>query len=174
MVLRAAITVRRPADDLFDFWSDLSRLPEFMAHLESVEVRPTARRTGARTRPAARTSSGTPRSSRTARTSGSRGGRWRRRRARTPARCGSPRAGRPRHRGARRAATTTRRAGALGARSPGCSARSRGQQVSDDLRRFKQVMETGEVVRSDGSPEGTRAIDQARPRDGPAEPDRRR
>lgn len=28
------------------------------------------------------------------------------------------------------------------------------QQVRDDLRRFKQVMETGEVVRSDGSPEG--------------------
>ena len=29
-----------------------------------------------------------------------------------------------------------------------------GQQVRDDLRRFKQVMETGEVVRSDGSLEG--------------------
>jgi len=28
------------------------------------------------------------------------------------------------------------------------------QQVRDDLRRFKQVMETGEVVRSDGTPEG--------------------
>jgi len=28
------------------------------------------------------------------------------------------------------------------------------QQVRDDLRRLKQVMETGEVVRSDGSPEG--------------------
>ncbi len=28
------------------------------------------------------------------------------------------------------------------------------QQVKDDLRRFKQVMEVGEIVRSDGSPEG--------------------
>ena len=28
------------------------------------------------------------------------------------------------------------------------------QQILDDLRRLKQVMETGEVVRSDGSPEG--------------------
>ena len=28
------------------------------------------------------------------------------------------------------------------------------QQMRDDLRRFKQVMETGEVVRSDGSLEG--------------------
>lgn len=29
-----------------------------------------------------------------------------------------------------------------------------GLQIADDLRRFKQVMETGEVVRSEGSPEG--------------------
>lgn len=29
------------------------------------------------------------------------------------------------------------------------------QQIRDDLRRFKQVVETGEVIRSDGSPEGT-------------------
>jgi uncharacterized membrane protein len=29
-------------------------------------------------------------------------------------------------------------------------------QVKDDLRRFKQIIETGEVVRSDGSPEGQR------------------
>lgn len=28
------------------------------------------------------------------------------------------------------------------------------QQLRDDLRRFKQVMETGEVVRSEGSPQG--------------------
>ena len=28
------------------------------------------------------------------------------------------------------------------------------QQADDDLRRFKQVVETGEVVRSDGSPRG--------------------
>ena len=30
-----------------------------------------------------------------------------------------------------------------------------GQQVGDDLRRFKQVVETGEVVRSEASPDGT-------------------
>lgn len=35
------------------------------------------------------------------------------------------------------------------------------QQVDDDLRRFKQILEVGEVVRSDGSPEGTRARRQA-------------
>ena len=31
------------------------------------------------------------------------------------------------------------------------------QQLDDDLRRFKQVLETGEVVRSDGAPWGKRA-----------------
>jgi hypothetical protein len=31
------------------------------------------------------------------------------------------------------------------------------QQLDDDLRRFKQVMETGEVVRSEGAPWGNRA-----------------
>jgi uncharacterized membrane protein len=31
------------------------------------------------------------------------------------------------------------------------------QQLDDDLRRFKQVLETGEVVRSDGAPQGKRA-----------------
>ncbi|MGP4004296.1 SRPBCC family protein [Streptomyces sp. 8N706] len=46
------------------------------------------------------------------------------------------------------------------------------QQVRDDLRRFKQVMETGEVVRSEGSPEGTRARRLLRQR--PARPHGRR
>ncbi|MDH2443805.1 hypothetical protein QDR37_07615 [Amnibacterium sp. CER49] len=32
-----------------------------------------------------------------------------------------------------------------------------GRQLSDAIRRFKQVLETGEVVRSEGSPEGTSA-----------------
>jgi uncharacterized membrane protein len=30
------------------------------------------------------------------------------------------------------------------------------QQLDDDLRRFKQVIETGEVIRSDGAPQGKR------------------
>ncbi|SNS11298.1 Uncharacterized membrane protein [Streptosporangium subroseum] len=42
------------------------------------------------------------------------------------------------------------------------------QQIRDDLRRFKQVMETGEVVRSEGSPEGTLTSRQVRQR--PAQP----
>jgi uncharacterized membrane protein len=42
-----------------------------------------------------------------------------------------------------------------------------GQQVEADLRRFKQVMETGEVVRSEGSLMGTGVIEQ-RPAQPPA------
>lgn len=40
------------------------------------------------------------------------------------------------------------------------------QQLQDDLRRLKQILETGEVVRSDGSPEGTGSVAQS-----PARPD---
>lgn len=40
------------------------------------------------------------------------------------------------------------------------------QQVKDDLRRFKQVMETGQVVRSDGAPYGTDARMQPKQRPG--------
>jgi uncharacterized membrane protein len=40
------------------------------------------------------------------------------------------------------------------------------QQLEDDLRRFKQVVETGEVVRSDSAPEGFRAGRQLHHRPG--------
>jgi uncharacterized membrane protein len=40
-----------------------------------------------------------------------------------------------------------------------------GQQVRDDLRRFKQVLETGDIVRSDALPHGTDARHQLLQRD---------
>ncbi len=43
------------------------------------------------------------------------------------------------------------------------------QNVKDDLRRFKQVVETGEVVRSDASPAGLSAKQQLKQR--PAQPE---
>jgi len=42
------------------------------------------------------------------------------------------------------------------------------RQLDDALRRFKQLLEAGEVIRSEGSPEGTDAKQQRRQR--PAEP----
>jgi uncharacterized membrane protein len=49
------------------------------------------------------------------------------------------------------------------------------QQLADDLRRFKQLLETGEIARSDGSPLGTRTQNQlhqedAHPAQGPSGP----
>ena len=41
-------------------------------------------------------------------------------------------------------------------------------QIKDDLRRFKQIVETGEIARSDGSPEGQFNKRQLKPR--PASP----
>jgi uncharacterized membrane protein len=41
-------------------------------------------------------------------------------------------------------------------------------KVKDDLRRFKQRVETGEIPRSDGVPEGERAERKLKPR--PAQP----
>jgi uncharacterized membrane protein len=45
--------------------------------------------------------------------------------------------------------------GALGKVAATLLGESPEQQVNDDLRRFKQIMETGQVLRSDGSPHGT-------------------
>lgn len=39
------------------------------------------------------------------------------------------------------------------------------QQLADDLRRFKQVMETGEIVVSDAARDGTRTLNQVRQHD---------
>ena len=54
--------------------------------------------------------------------------------------------------------------GALGASMATLLGEEPSQQLRDDLRRFKQVVETGEVVRSDGSPEGIRTLGQLRQR----------
>jgi uncharacterized membrane protein len=56
-------------------------------------------------------------------------------------------------------------AGALGAVVAKLFGEEPGQQVGDDLRRFKQIVETGEVVRSDGSPLGSRTQNQTRQQD---------
>jgi uncharacterized membrane protein len=42
------------------------------------------------------------------------------------------------------------------------------QELDDALRRFKQLLETGEIARSEGSPEGTDATSQRHQR--PAQP----
>ena len=64
-------------------------------------------------------------------------------------------------------------AGAVGATIAKLLGEEPGIQLKDDLRRFKQIAETGEVVRSDGSPEGQRGLRQLKQRPAQALPDER-
>jgi uncharacterized membrane protein len=62
-------------------------------------------------------------------------------------------------------------AGAVGATIAKLFGEEPAIQLKDDLRRFKQIAETGEVVRSDGSPEGQRGLRQLKQRPAQALPD---
>ena len=57
-------------------------------------------------------------------------------------------------------------AGVLGAVVAKLFGEEPNQQLADDLRRFKQLVETGEIARSEGSPEGPRTQNQMHQRDG--------
>jgi uncharacterized membrane protein len=166
--LHASITVNKPREVVYRTWRDLTDLPRCMAHLESVaEVergRTHWRARGPLRRPVewdaaiVEERSGEVLS-------------WR-----------SVSPGRVRHAGSVRffdapggrgtevhvELTYRPPAGRLGAIAARLLGEHPEQQVRDDLRRFKQFLETGEIARSEGSPEGTLAFRQARQR--PARP----
>jgi uncharacterized membrane protein len=166
--LHAAITVNRPPDEVYRVWRDLENLPRFMIHLESVQ------------------STGDGHSHWRAKSPlrghvewdadivGDRPGEliaWQSTGGAIAGNSGSVRfTEAPGGRGTE--VRVELRYSAPGGPAGAAFARLLGehpeQQVRDDLRRFKQVMETGEVVRSEGSPEGTRALRQFRQR--PAQP----
>ncbi len=166
--LTAAVTVNRPADEVYRHWRDLENLPEFMLHLESVRVTG-----GGRSRWTARSPLGGTVSwdaEVTEDVPGERIGWTSVGRTRVPNRGEVRFSPAPGGRG-----TEVRVAldyAIPGGRAGGVVARAVGedphQQVEDDLRRFKQVMEAGEVVRSDGSPSGVSAPRQRVQR--PAQP----
>ncbi len=58
--------------------------------------------------------------------------------------------------------------GAIGSTIAKLSGEEPAIQIKDDLRRFKQIVETGEIARSDGTPEGTRGLRMLKQR--PAQP----
>jgi uncharacterized membrane protein len=165
--LNAAITINCTPDEAYRFWRDFENLPSFMTHLDSVRV------TGARTSKwKAKAPGGTV--GWDAELTGDKPSEligWR-----SKPGASVPNAGSVRFRPAPGGRGTEVRvelaynppAGRLGAIVARLLGENPEQQVRDDLRRFKQVMETGEVVRSEGSPEGTRAIRQATQR--PARP----
>ena len=157
MDLRATTTIRKPAPEVFAFWRDVENLPTFMAHLE--EVRATGDRTS-------HWSAGAP--------FGKNAGwdaeiidevpgekiAWR-----STGKADVPNAGTVRFVRAPDGVSTEVHVvlvydipgGAVGKAVARYFGEEPHQQLDDDLRRLKQVLETGEVVRSDGAPWGKRA-----------------
>lgn len=154
--VRTAITVRRPPEEVYVFWHDFENLPRFMEHLEKIAVtgRTTSRWTAKA--PAGRTIAWD------AQITDEAPGRfisWRSVKGADIQNAGlvtfEPAPG-----GRGTEVRLDLRYGTPGDGLGDVVAKLFGeepeQQVRDDLRRFKQVIETGEVVRSEATPEGTK------------------
>jgi Predicted integral membrane protein len=153
MEVRSTVTVNRPASELYDFWRDFENLPRFMHHLEHVETMGPRSHWVAKA-PANRTVEWDAEivedvpNERIA---------WRSLEGSRISNAGVVRfVAAPGNRGTEIHVELSYDppAGAAGALIAKFFGEEPHQQVRDDLRRFKQVMETGEVLRSDGSPEG--------------------
>jgi uncharacterized membrane protein len=157
MDLRATTTIRKPAPEVFAFWRNVENLPTFMAHLE--EVRATGDRTS-------HWSAGAPFGKNVAwdaeivdEVPGEKIA-WR-----STEDADVPNAGTVRFVPAPDGVSTEVHValvydipgGAVGKAVAKYFGEEPHQQLDDDLRRLKQVLETGEVVRSDGAPWGKRA-----------------
>lgn len=154
MHVRAATTVRRDRDELYALWRDFERFPQFMAHLENVAA------TGpGRSHWKARGPLGMNVEWDAEITEDLPGERisWRSREGAKVESSGTVRfVAAPAGQGTEvhlelRYDVPGGAVGSLIARLFG---EEPAAQISDDLRRFKQIVETGEIARSDGSPEG--------------------
>ena len=155
-----SITVSKSPDDVYAFWRELENLPRFMTHLELVRETGEGRSHWRAKAPLGRTVEWD------AETVEDRPGEliaWR-----------SLPGGQVEHHGVVRFApapgargTEVRvelryspPAGAFGAGVAKLLGEEPQAQVYDDLKRFKQVLETGEIVRSEGTPEGIGLVQQ--------------
>ncbi len=168
MHLSAAVTVNRPRDEVYRLWCDIEGFPRFMAHLVSVERAGDGRSRWRATAHGGRTvewEAELVEDVPNERVS------WRSLPGADVRNAGSVRfVPAPGDRGTEihvelRYELPAGRVAALAAKAFG---EDPTQQVKDDLRRFKQVAELGEVVRSEGSPEGVHAARTRRQR--PAQP----
>jgi uncharacterized membrane protein len=155
--LAASVTVNRPATDVYGYWRRLEQLPTFMEHVQ--EVKQTG---GGRSAWTAKAPLGRSVSWRAELTDDVPGQRlaWQSvGRTKVPNRGEVRFATAPGGRGTevRVVLQYTLPGGKAGAAFARLLGEDPHQQVEDDLRRFKQVLETGSVVRSDGTPEGTKA-----------------
>jgi uncharacterized membrane protein len=166
--VRAAITVRHPRDEVYSFWHNFENLPRFMYHLESVEVAGDRRSHWRAKGPMGRHVSWD------AETVDDRPGEliaWRSLAGADVENSGVVRfTDAPGNRGTEVHVEVHYEppAGMVSIALAKLLGEEPTQQVKDDLRRLKQVLETGEVVRSDGTPEGIHA--GRLPRQRPAQP----
>lgn len=168
MHVKAAITVRRDRDELYAFWRDFESFPDFMAHVEEVRSTGPDRSHWKARGPLgmdvewdAEITEDVP-SERIS---------WRSVEGATVENSGTVRfvpapgdQGTEVHIELRYDVP----GGAVGALIAKLFGEEPAIQIKDDLRRFKQIVETGEVVRSDGSPEGQLGRRQVKQR--PAHP----
>jgi uncharacterized membrane protein len=162
---RSSITVSRPPEEVYRHWRQLENLPAFMHHLESVQPTAEGRWRWVARAPAGRTVEweaeivdDVPNEVIA----------WRSLDGADVPNSGSVRlAPAPGGRGTEVTVDLEHQppGGAVGATVARLFGEDPVQQIKDDLRRFKQVVETGEVVRSEGTPEGTRTQRQVRQRD---------
>ncbi|HET9985308.1 MAG TPA: SRPBCC family protein [Longimicrobiales bacterium] len=159
-VLRS-VTVGRPVEDVYRFWRDFRNLPRVMTHLESVQVEEDGRRSHWKTRaPAGRSAEwdaelveDIPNELIA----------WRSLEGSDIQNAGVVRfAPAPGNRGTEihLELSYTPPAGVIGATIARLFGEDPGQQIQDDLYAFKQVMETGEVARSDANPRGGHLMKQ--------------
>ena len=156
MKVSKAITVRRPREEVYAFWRDFENLPRFMYHLELVEDLGSGRSHWVAKAPAGRSvewdaeiTEDKPGQRIAWRTLGDDADIKHTGKVEfIPA---------PGSRGTEVHVQINYDppGGKFGAMVAKLFGEEPGQQVNDDLRRFKQVMEVGEVVRSEASPEGT-------------------
>jgi uncharacterized membrane protein len=156
MQAKSAVTVKRPVEEVYRYWRDLTNLPSFMVHLKAVEAIGDGRTHWTANAPAGRTVAW---DAEVVEDQPNRRIAWRSLEGSQVANSGSVS-----FTVAPGGAGTEVRVelaydppgGALGKVVAKLFGEEPQQQISDDLRRLKQVLETGEVVRSEGSPEGTR------------------
>ncbi|HVM14643.1 MAG TPA: SRPBCC family protein, partial [Egibacteraceae bacterium] len=153
---RRAMTVRRPPEEVYRYWRDFSNLPTFMAHLQAVEVHDG----GSRSHWVARAPAGTTVEWDAEITEDVPGEviAWRSVEGADVPNRGSVRfASAPADQGTEVHVELhyDPPGGAVGAAVAKLFGEAPDVQLADDLRRCKQVLETGEVVRSDGSPDGS-------------------
>jgi uncharacterized membrane protein len=166
--VRRSITVARPAEEVYAFWHDFQNLPRFMSHLESVQVTGERRSHWKAKAPAGMTvewdaeivddQPGVSIS-------------WRSLPEADVANWGTVRfIPAPGDRGTEVRVELGYRppAGKLGLTIAKLFGEEPATQLADDLRRFKQVLETGEIVVSEGSPRGHELAQQLKQR--PAQP----